>query len=150
MEASACFKNIRHNDPFLLVTSYFLPNGIWLILPILISFAIAQYLVGGGTARRSSATTKPSSSSSTTSPEKTPAKHVRIQQKQLTVRTPGKSARDATPEPRGAAATSSPAAKSRSRSRLSSVESHLLMDTMPTDTSPGPTKRRGRGRKASP
>lgn len=138
MESVSGFNNVKHNDPYTLVTLYFLPIGAWLLVPTFIIFSIAPLLLSKSSpievVSAPKLTKLPANSDKT--PKKGDMKEKRLKMVQ---------------EPESTPLTldkkdleySSPIVRSKSRPRSHATE----LDT--TDTSSTISKRRGRPRKNS-
>ena len=146
MEAIDGFNNVRHNDPFRLVTFYLLPNGIWFVFPIFIAFALAPSLLIGGSKKETSSLLRVSSLSM--SPKGTSVTTPTSKSHEKKPKTPTQFGPASTPE-KPVSVSSVKGSRARSKSRPLSPKSSTSIPVSSVET-PIPMKRRGRPRKSSP
>jgi hypothetical protein len=132
IESISGFENVRHNDLYTLITMYVLPVGAWLLVPVLIAFAIASSFLLGRLP------TEAIMISSTTVEEKT---HKKESSRPKRPKTPRRSEIELSPTPEKVL----PERLSSSIARVR-LQSHFLAESGTTDTA---SKRRNRPTKSS-
>jgi hypothetical protein len=147
MEGVGKFDGVRHNDPFRLVTLYLLPNGIWLVFPMFIAFALAPSLLIGGSRKETSSLFRVSSLSM--SPKEISMAVPIPKSHEKKSKTPTRRGLGSTPE-KPVSVTSVKGPRARSKSRALSSQSTAPPIPGPSAETPIPVKRRGRPRKSSP